>query len=208
MPSASAEPYVPATHALSTLRAAAKTCQGCELYKHATQTVFGEGSKSASIMLVGEQPGDQEDLAGRPFVGPAGRLLNEVLEEVGIARRSTYVTNAVKHFKWTPRGKKRLHAKPNSREIIACKPWLEAEIELVRPKLIVLLGATAAQSFLGSTFRITRQRGKIIHRTEGPPLLTTFHPSALLRAPDEETRHRMRGEFAVDLRVAADFCGG
>jgi len=129
MAQATAEPFVPASHALRTLRAAVQQCQGCDLYKHATQAVFGEGSKSADVMLVGEQPGDQEDLAGHPFVGPAGRLLDEVLEEVGIDRRSTYVTNAVKHFKWTPRGKKRLHAKPSSREINACRPWIEAEIE-------------------------------------------------------------------------------
>ena len=162
-----ANPFVPESRDLEELRAAAAECQGCELYKQATQTVFGEGPRDSRLMFVGETAGDQEDLAGRPFVGAAGQLLNDALAEVGIDRTTTYVTNVVKHFKWTPRGKRRLHAKPSSREIAACFPWLEGEIESVRPELIVCLGATAAQGLLGRDFRITRQRGEILESPKG-----------------------------------------
>jgi len=154
-------------------------------------------------MLLGEQPGDAEDQEGHPFVGPAGRLLRDVLAEVGIDADETYVTNAVKHFKWTPRGKRRLHAKPSARELNACRPWLAAEIEVVDPALIICLGATAAKSLLGSSFRVTRERGRIITRSGLPPLLATYHPSAILRAPDEASRRTMRRDFTADLRRAA-----
>jgi len=153
--------------------------------------------------LLGEQPGDEEDRQGKPFVGPAGRLLNEALEEAGIARDDVYVTNAVKHFKWTPHGQRRLHAKPTSREIAACRPWLKAEVRSVEPEIIVCLGATAAQSLMGSAFRITRERGKILHAAWAPALLATYHPSAVLRAPDYESREKLRKEVVADLRVAA-----
>ena len=190
---------------MSSLRRAAANCKGCPLYRNATQTVFGEGAADARLMLLGEQPGDAEDQEGHPFVGPAGRLLREVLAEVGIDADETYVTNAVKHFKWTPRGRRRLHAKPSAREVNACRPWLDAEIEVVDPALIICLGATAAQSLLGSSFRVTRERGKIITRSGLPPLLATYHPSAILRAPDEASRRTMRRDFTADLRRAAGF---
>jgi DNA polymerase len=154
------------------------------------------------MVLVGEQPGDQEDLSGRPFVGPAGRLLSEVLEELHVDRKAVYVTNAVKHFKWTPRGKRRLHAKPSSREVNACRPWFEAEIDAIRPQVIVCLGATAAQSLLGTKFRLTKHRGKFVPSEWAPHLLATYHPSAILRAPDDESRHRLRAEFVDDMRRA------
>jgi DNA polymerase len=201
--SRSAAEFVPATHSIARLRAAAAECEGCELFRRATQTVFGEGPATARLMLVGETPGDQEDLAGHPFVGAAGRLLDDLLAEAGIDRRKTYVTNAVKHFKWEPRGKRRLHAKPSSREIAACRPWLEAEIASIEPELIVCLGATAAQGLLGRDFRITRQRGKILPGDDGRRILATYHPSAVLRAPDEDSRHQMRGDMLRDLRTAA-----
>ena len=199
----SAADFLPDSLDLKKLAAAAKHCRGCELYKNATQTVFGAGQATARAVFVGEQPGDQEDLAGKPFVGPAGRLLDDVLVEVGIERRAVYVTNAVKHFKWKPSGKRRLHAKPSAREMAACRPWLEAELASIEPELIVCLGATAAQSLLGPAFRITQQRGRILKRPGLLPLLATYHPSAILRAPDAEARHRMRGEFAADLRKVA-----
>lgn len=199
----SAAEFVPATHSLAKLRSAAACCEGCDLFRHATQTVFGEGSRTARVILVGEQPGDQEDREGHPFVGPAGRMLNEVLSAVGIDRTAVYVTNAVKHFKWTPRGKRRLHAKPSARETAACRPWLDAEIDAVKPEAIVLLGATAAQAMLGSKFRITKQRGRWIDSGDKPSLLATYHPSAILRAPDPESRLRMREEFTADLKLVA-----
>jgi len=186
----------------STVREAAKDCEACRLYKHATQTVFGEGPKSAHLMLVGEQPGDYEDVAGKPFVGPAGKIMDKALEDAGIDRKKVYVTNAVKHFKWEPRGKRRLHKKPNSREIAACRPWLEAEVRLVRPHLVVAMGATAAQTIFGPTFRVTRERGKILSSKLGPRVLATVHPSSLLRQPDEEARHREYKRFVADLRIA------
>ncbi len=192
----------PETSSLTTLRNAAKTCTACHLYKHATQAVFGEGPKGAKLMLLGEQPGDQEDLAGKPFVGPAGKLLDRALEEAGIKRNEVYVTNTVKHFKWEPRGKRRIHQKPNSREIAACRPWLEAELRLVRPRLLVCLGATAAQSIFGPAFRVTRERGKVLKAEIAPKVLATVHPSSLLRQPDEESRQREYARFVADLRAA------
>jgi uracil-DNA glycosylase len=200
---ASAASFVPETRSIGRLRAAAASCEGCDLFRRATQTVFGEGPRNARLMLVGETPGDQEDLAGHPFVGAAGRLLDELLSEAGIERQKTYVTNAVKHFKWEPRGKRRLHAKPSSREIAACHPWLEAEMASVEPELIVCLGATAAQTLLGRDFRITQQRGKILPGDGAAQILATYHPSAVLRAPDEESRRSLRGEMLRDLKKAA-----
>jgi DNA polymerase len=192
----------PETSSLATLKKAAKTCTACHLYKHATQTVFGEGAKGATLMLLGEQPGDQEDIAGKPFVGPAGKILDRALEEAGIDRGEVYVTNTVKHFKWEPRGKRRIHKKPNSREIAACRPWLEAELRIVGPGLLVCLGATAAQAIFGPTFRVTRDRGKIMSSEFAPKVLATVHPSSLLRQPDEESREREYKLFVADLRVA------
>ena len=193
----------PETSSLATLKSAAKSCTACHLYKHATQTVFGEGAKGATLMLLGEQPGDQEDLAGKPFVGPAGRILDRALEEAGIDRDWVYVTNTVKHFKWEPRGKRRIHKKPNSREIAACRPWLEAELRVVRPGVLVCLGATAAQAVLGPAFRVTRARGKVFESELAPKVLATVHPSSLLRQPDEESREREYKLFIADLRSAA-----
>ena len=168
-----------------------------------TQTVFGEGLKRARVVLVGEQPGDREDLEGRPFVGPAGRLLDEALQDAGIDRDAAYVTNAVKHFKWQPRGKRRIHQKPNAAEIAACRPWLDAELAVVRPEVLVCLGATAAQALLGGSFRVTRDRGRLVESPLAPATLATVHPSSILRAPDDETRRRERRLFVDDLRVAA-----
>ena len=192
----------PDTSSLTTLRNAAKGCTACHLYKHATQTVFGEGPKGAKLMLLGEQPGDQEDLAGKPFVGPAGKILDRALEEAGINRAEVYVTNTVKHFKWEPRGKRRIHKKPNSREIAACRPWLEAELRIVNPGLLVCLGATAAQTIFGPAFRVTRDRGKVLKSELAPKVLATVHPSSLLRQPDEESREREYNLFVADLRAA------
>src|SRR5881275_3563508 len=189
---------------LSTVREAAENCTACHLYKRATQTVFGEGPKKASIMLVGEQPGDYEDVAGKPFVGPAGKIMDRALEEAGIDRKKVYVTNAVKHFKWEPRGKRRIHKKPNAKEIAACRPWLEAEIEIVKPKVIVCLGATAAQALLGSKFRVSKDGGKFIESDLAPYIIATVHPSAILRAPDDETRHEQKRRFIDDLKKVAD----
>ena len=211
MPSKTEEYARPATppdsSSLSTVREAAKKCTACNLYKHATQTVFGEGPRTAPIMLVGEQPGDYEDVAGKPFVGPAGKIMDRALEEAGIDRKQVYVTNAVKHFKWEPRGKRRIHKKPNSREIAACRPWLEAELRLVRPSLVVALGATAAQTIFGPSFRVTRERGKVLSSKLAPRVLATVHPSSLLRQPDEESRHREYKNFVADLRVAVRAAG-
>jgi DNA polymerase len=173
------------------------------LWKRGTQTVFGEGAPHASLMLVGEQPGDQEDLTGHPFVGPAGRLLDRAFTEAGIDRSSVYVTNVVKHFKWEPRGKRRIHKKPGASEIAACRPWLDTEIALVQPRAIICLGATAAQALLGKSFRVTEHRGQLVDSTLAPIVLATVHPSSLLRAPDEETRHRETERFIADLRLVA-----
>jgi uracil-DNA glycosylase family protein len=193
---------VPETSSLATLKSASKTCTACHLFKHATQTVFGEGQKGATLMLLGEQPGDQEDLAGKPFVGPAGKILDRALEDAGIDRTHVYVTNTVKHFKWEPRGKRRIHKKPNSREIAACRPWLEAELRVVRPDLLVCMGATAAQSVFGPSFRVTRERGKVLESELAPKVVATVHPSSLLRQPDEESREREYKLFVADLRTA------
>jgi len=192
----------PKSDNLSTVRGASKQCTACHLYKNATQTVFGEGPKTAEIILVGEQPGDSEDVAGKPFVGPAGKIMDRALEEAGIDRKQVYVTNAVKHFKWEPRGKRRLHKKPNSWEIAACRPWLEAEIRLVKPKLVVAMGSTASQTIFGPSFRVTKERGKLLASKLAPRVLATVHPSSLLRQPDEESRHREYKHFVADLRVA------
>ena len=197
----------PDTTSWSAMREAAKDCEACHLYKRATQTVFGEGPKDAPMMLVGEQPGDYEDVAGKPFVGPAGKIMDRALEEAGIDRSQVYVTNAVKHFKWEPRGKRRIHQKPNSREIAACRPWLKAELRLVKPKLLVCLGATAAQAIFGPSFRVTRERGKVLSSKFAPRVLATVHPSSLLRQPDEESREREYRRFVVDLRAAVKAAG-
>ncbi len=188
---------------LEDVRAAAAGCQACDLWKLGTQTVFGEGAETAKLMLVGEQPGDKEDVAGRPFVGPAGRILDEALEEAGIDRSDVYVTNAVKHFKWEARGKRRLHKRPDAREVAACRPWLDREIELVRPQLVVCMGATAAQALLGRTFKVTKQRGELFPQEAGHVVTATVHPSSILRAPDAETREREMAAFTEDLRLVA-----
>jgi len=195
-----AEEFVPDQLTLESLREAASGCRGCELWEDATQTVFGEGAKHATVMLIGEQPGDREDLEGKPFVGPAGRILDEGLEAAQIARTSVYVTNAVKHFRFTRRGKRRLHEKPNSQQVRACRPWLQAEVETVRPRLLVLLGATAAQSLLGPTFRVTQHRGRVIPTPLGIPAVATVHPSSILRAPDDAAREEAMAAFIADLR--------
>ncbi len=197
----------PDTSSLTEVRDASRQCTACHLYKRATQTVFGEGPKGAPIMLVGEQPGDYEDVAGKPFVGPAGKIMDRALEEAGIDRSKVYVTNAVKHFKWEPRGKRRIHKKPNSREIAACRPWLEAELRLVKPKLLVCLGATAAQAVFGPSFRVTRERGKVLSSKLAPRVLATVHPSSLLRQPDEESREREYKRFVADLHAAVEAAG-
>jgi len=190
---------------LDGLRQAAKGCRNCPLWENATQTVFGEGSPRARIMLVGEQPGDQEDKEGHPFVGPAGRILDQALEEAGIDRKRLFVTNAVKHFKWEPRGKRRLHKTPAQREIDACYQWLEGEIEAVKPALIVALGATAAKALLGPRFRITRQRGQVQAREGLPDVIATYHPSFLLRVKDRPEGDEIHRQFVDDLRTASRY---
>jgi DNA polymerase len=205
VPLSSAANLIPSYPTLDSLREAAKDCRACDLWEKGTQTVFGEGAQHARVLFVGEQPGDKEDLAGKPFVGPAGGILNEALAEAGIDRKQTYVTNAVKHFKWEPRGKRRIHKKPNSMEIAACRPWLDAEIAVVRPEVVVCLGATAAQALLGRTFRVTQQRGKLLPFVGEIQALATVHPSSILRAPDDDARHREMQLFIQDLRVVAKF---
>lgn len=195
---------VPERPNLTNLKDAAAGCKACPLHLTGTQMVFGEGLVRAEIMFVGEQPGDREDRAGKPFVGPAGRVLDQALEEVGIDRTLAYVTNVVKHFKWTPKGKRRIHAKPSWSEIAACKPWLEAEIQVVEPKVLVCLGATAAQSLLGRDFRVTRQRGEVVDSELGVPAIATVHPSSILRAEDEDREAEYAG-FVNDLRAIAGF---
>ena len=195
-----AEEFIPDQLTLESLREAASGCRGCDLWEDATQTVFGDGGKHAKVMLIGEQPGDREDIEGKPFVGPAGRILDEGLEAAQIARASVYVTNAVKHFRFTRRGKRRLHEKPNSQQVRACRPWLQAEVETVRPSLLVLLGATAAQSLLGPTFRVTQHRRKVIPTPLGIPAVATVHPSSILRAPDGAAREEAMAAFIADLR--------
>jgi uracil-DNA glycosylase family protein len=196
----SAAEYLPATRSLTALREAAAGCRACPLWRTGTQTVFGEGAKASDVMLVGEQPGDKEDQAGRPFVGPAGRLLDEALAEAGIDRSRAYVTNVVKHFKWQARGKRRIHAKPSWTEMMACKPWLDAELDAVKPDVLVCMGATASQALLGKQFRVTKERGRPLESDLAPHVLATIHPSAVLRADDRDA------EFAGlvnDLKVVA-----
>jgi DNA polymerase len=200
----SAEPFLPHHRTLQTLREAAAGCQGCDLYQHATQTVFGAGEVPSEIMLVGEQPGNEEDLRGEPFVGPAGRFLDRALAAAGIDRARCYVTNAVKHFKWVPRGKRRLHAKPTAREVWACHAWLRAELDLVRPRIVVCLGATASHALLGSHFRVSKQRGELLYHTGLAELvMATVHPSSILRAHDAEKRARELARFVADLQRVA-----
>jgi len=196
---------IPERPTLKSVRDAAAGCRACDLYKRGTQTVFGEGPRTAQVMMVGEQPGDVEDIAGHPFVGPSGKLLDRALEEAGIDRNLVYVTNVVKHFKWEPRGKRRIHSKPNGAEIAACRPWLDTEIALVKPRVLVCLGATAAQALLGPAFKVTRQRGRFVPSSLAPRVLATVHPSSILRAPDEESRRVEMKHFVADLaRVAAE----
>jgi uracil-DNA glycosylase family protein len=198
--------HVEPARGLEVARKAAAACTACDLWERATQTVFGEGRDHAPLMLVGEQPGDREDLAGKPFVGPAGRLLDDALAEAGIDRASVFVSNVVKHFKWRPSGKRRLHERPNASEIRACRPWLDLELEIVRPDLLVCLGATAAQAIVGRDFRITAQRGEILPAVDGgPPVIATFHPSAILRARTPEDRERSMAALVADLSIAAAF---
>jgi uracil-DNA glycosylase family protein len=200
-PYPTAAPFLPENLSLAALREAVQGCRGCPLYANATQAVFGEGKLKAEVMLVGEQPGDQEDLAGAPFVGPAGKLLDRALEEAGIDRSATYVTNAVKHFKWKARGTRRIHDKPSWTETMACRPWLEAELSLVKPRSLVLLGATAAQAFLGKSFKVTQQRGKPLDSDLAELVVATIHPSAVFRA---ENRDELFAGLVDDLRVVAN----
>jgi uracil-DNA glycosylase len=200
----SAAPLVPERPSLPKLREAAEGCTACDLYKTGTQTVFGEGTRNAEVMFVGEQPGDQEDLAGKPFVGPAGRLLDEALVDAGIDRKTVYVTNVVKHFKWRARGKRRIHLKPNWSEIAACRPWLEAELAVVEPRVLVCLGATAAQALLDRQFRVTRERGRPVESDLAEHVIATVHPSSILRS-DPETREQEYAAFVEDLKVVARF---
>jgi len=194
---------VPEHPTLAKLRAAAAPCRACPIGERGTQTVFGEGASHAKVVLVGEQPGNDEDLAGKPFVGPAGKLLDTALAAAGINRRQTYVTNVVKHFKWVAQGKRRIHQKPTAREIAACRPWLDAEIAVLRPSVIVCLGATAAQAVIGRQFRVSRQRGEFVPSPLAPHVTATIHPSAILRAPDEDSRHEEMERFVDDLRKVA-----
>jgi DNA polymerase len=200
--SGTAAQYLPEGLSLTSLREAAAHCQACPLWRTATQTVFGEGAQRSELMFVGEQPGDREDREGRPFVGPAGRLFDEALVEAGIDRKRTYVTNVVKHFKWKGRGKRRIHATPSSSEIAACRPWLDAELAVVKPQVLVCLGATAAQALLGRSFRVTRERGRPVDSDLAPHVLATVHPSSILRA-DDENRERELAAFVDDLKVVA-----
>lgn len=202
-PVITAAPLVPLRPTLPKLREAASGCKACDLWKTGTQTVFGEGAPHAKVLFVGEQPGDKEDLAGKPFVGPAGGVLDKALVAAGIDRNETFVTNAVKHFKWEPRGKRRIHKKPNSIEIAACRPWLNAEVAVVKPQVIVALGATAAQAMLGKDFKVTQRRGELIEADMAPYIVATVHPSSILRAPDDDTRHEEMGKFIDDLRQVA-----
>jgi len=198
-----ANDLIPPRPTLTSLKNAAADCKACDLWEKGTQTVFGEGGRRARVMFVGEQPGNEEDLTGKPFVGPAGRLFDSALEEADIDRKQTYVTNVVKHFKWEPRGKRRIHKKPNATEMAACRPWLEAEIAVVKPDVIVALGATAAQSLIGPQFRVTKQRGEFIDSALAPYVMATVHPSSILRAPDDETRQLEYRRFVDDLKKLA-----
>ena len=204
----SAAGYVPERPTLPKLRDAAADCRGCRLWERGTQTVFGEGARGAEVMLVGEQPGDQEDIAGKPFVGPAGRILDQALEEAGIDRRQAYVTNVVKHFKWEPRGKRRIHQKPNWSEMAACRPWLDAELDVVEPEVLVCLGATAAQALIGRDFRVSRQRGELVESPLARYVLATVHPSSILRQRDDASREAEYAAFVEDLRVVPPLLNG
>jgi uracil-DNA glycosylase family protein len=201
--SAAKQGFLPFSGTLQELAQQAKKCRNCDLWHNAMQTVFGEGGPTAKIMMIGEQPGNQEDIEGKPFVGSAGKLLDKLLTEAGIDRKKVYVTNAVKHFKWEPRGKRRIHKKPNAHEIAACRPWLEAEIAALRPVAIVCLGATAAHAIFGRTFRVTQHRGEFMPSQLAPYVMATIHPSAILRAPDDVTRHEEEKSFVTDLRKHA-----
>ena len=202
-PERSALDYFPEAISYIDLKNAAAGCRGCDLYKNATQTVFGEGPGGAKVLFVGEQPGDEEDLSGRPFVGPAGRLFDKALGEAGIDRDGVYLTNVVKHFKWIPKGKRRLHQKPRASEVEACLPWFAAELEIIKPGILVCLGATAAQALLGPEFRVTRDRGKWLNSPMAQRVIATVHPSSVLRARDSESRQMMYVEFVRDLEIVA-----
>jgi uracil-DNA glycosylase len=197
----SAAAFLPKRQTLESLRAAAGSCKGCDLYKNATQTVFGEGPKDASVILVGEQPGDMEDRQGRPFVGPAGRLLDKALAEARIPRDEVYITNAVKHFKWIQRGKRRLHQKPLIRQVVACKPWVEAEIQIIHPKVVVCLGATAAQSMMGRIVRITQERGKFLDGDSGAAVFITIHPSSIYRLREKDEQEKEYRRFVAEMKA-------
>jgi uracil-DNA glycosylase len=198
-----ATPFLPKRESLKTLREAAADCRGCDLWRDATQTVFGEGPKRARVIIVGETPGDREDREGRPFVGPAGRELDKALEAAGIDRDDVYVTNAVKHFKFEERGKRRIHQRPDARQVRACNPWLHAELRQVRPDALIVMGATAAKALLGSSFRVTQHRGELLDSPLAPLVTATIHPSAILRAPDDEARQAERRAFTADIEMAA-----
>lgn len=202
-PPEDASELIPPRPTLSKLRAAAQDCRACDLWQKGTQTVFGEGKKSADVMLVGEQPGDKEDLQGKPFVGPAGRLLDKALDEAGIERQRAYVTNVVKHFKWERKGKRRIHRKPSLAQIAACRPWLDAELRVVKPRALVCLGATAAQALLGTDFRVSRDRGMVVESSLAPVVVATVHPSSILRGPDEARRKEF-DRFVDDLRTVTE----
>ena len=203
-----AAPLIPPRPTLSKLQQAARGCQACPLWKTGTQTVFGEGSRHAKVVFVGEQPGNDEDLAGKPFVGPAGKLLDKALVEAGIERDEVYVTNAVKHFKWEPKGKRRIHKKPNARELAACRPWLDAELDLLKPQVVVCLGATAAQALISKDFKVSRRRGELVQSTLAPNVIATVHPSSVLRAPDEASRRAEYARFVADLKKIAKVIHG
>jgi uracil-DNA glycosylase len=200
----SAADFLPARRSLTALREAAAGCRGCDLYEDATQTVFGEGRAKARVVLVGETPGDQEDRQGKPFVGPAGRELDRALDRAGIDRGDAYVTNAVKHFRFQERGKRRIHQKPDGRHIKACRPWLDAELGLLEPEALIVMGATAAQALLGASFKVTKERGKLLETELAPIVVATIHPSAILRERDDEARHLQREAFTSDIHVAAE----
>lgn len=203
-----AAPLVPKKPSIGELQAAARKCRACPLWKSGTQTVFGDGSRKAKAVFVGEQPGNDEDLTSKPFVGPAGKLLDKALAEAGINRDEVYVTNVVKHFKWEPKGKRRIHKRPNAREIAACRPWLDAELSVLKPRVLVCLGATAAQALLGRAFRVRQQRGQFVKSPLAEKILATVHPSSILRAPDDATRRAEMEQFIADLKTVAKVIRG